>query len=93
MKSPILPVSLPEELKSDIQRIAVELNVGVSEFIRQVLMREVSTRTGKTYSEIQHGGARQRPRKSCKKLPEIDPLPSPHRQDSNIKSGVRSRIA
>lgn len=59
MKSPILPVSLPEELKSDIARLAADEGIGISQFIRDVLSAELSRRTGKTYTAIHHGGDRR----------------------------------
>lgn len=75
MKSPVLPVSLPAELKEDIVYLAAESGVGVSEFIRELLVAELSRRNGKTYELLKHGGDRRSAKARAKRIPQLDPIP------------------
>lgn len=75
MRNPILPVVIPFELKKDIAILAARDCVGVSEFIRAALVREVSARTGKSYEILKNGGDRRSAKARAKRIPQLDPIP------------------
>ena len=58
MKSPILPVSLPSEIRAEIVKLATKKNVSVSEYIRCAVIEKLSLETGKKYDGLQWGGVR-----------------------------------
>ena len=58
MKSPILPVSLPPEIRADVVRLSARKNIAVSEFIRLAVVEKLSAETGKKYILIPWGGCR-----------------------------------
>ena len=58
MKSPILPVSLPPEIRADVVKLSAKKNIAVSEFIRLAVVEKLSAETGKKYILIPWGGHR-----------------------------------
>lgn len=58
MKSPILPVSLPSEIRAEIVKLATKKNISVSEYIRRAVIEKLSLETGKKYDGLQWGGVR-----------------------------------
>lgn len=88
MKSPILPVSLPPEIRADVVKLSAKKNIAVSEFIRLAVVEKLSAETGKKYILIPWGGRRPGAgRKPAQSAPPRRPVPA----DGEIKP--RSRRA
>lgn len=88
MKSPILPVSLPPEIRADVVKLSAKKNIAVSEFIRLAVVEKLSAETGKKYILIPWGGYRAGAgRKPAQSAPPRRPVPA----DGEIKP--RSRRA